>query len=328
MPKPLALLGAVCLALYAAGAQAQAPATGLGQAYPSRPIRFLVGFVAGGNSDLIARALSVRMSPKMGQQVLVDNRPGANGGIARGMVAQSPRNGYTITIIGPSTLVFGELTRKTDYDPMREFSPLARVGEYQNILITHPSVPVRTLTDYIALAKSRPGKINYATSGVGGAGHMAMELLRLMTHIDVTHVPYKGGGSAINDLIAGQIESFMAIVSTSIPHIQSGKARALAVTGGRRAVALPDVPTVAQAGYPAYEATTWAGVVAAGGTPRPIVDRLYAEIAAAMRDQTMKPFLEARGIDAFTANPDEFGAYMRSERAKWMKVVKAAGIVQ
>ncbi|HTD91834.1 MAG TPA: tripartite tricarboxylate transporter substrate-binding protein [Burkholderiales bacterium] len=287
-----------------------------------------MGFVAGGNSDLIARALSIRMSQAMGQQVIVDNRPGANGGIARGMVAQSARDGYTITIIGPSTLVFGEVTHRTDYDPMREFAPLARVGEYQNILITHPAVPVHTLADYIALAKAQPGKINYATSGVGGAGHMAMELLRSMTHIHVTHVPYKGGGSAINDLIAGQVESFMAIVSTSIPHIQSGKARALAVTGSRRAVALPDVPTVAQAGFPGYEATTWAGVVAAGGTVRPLVERLYNEIAAAMRDATMKPFLEARGIDPFIANPDEFGAYMKSERAKWMKVVKDAGIVQ
>ena len=214
---------------------AQSTSASSGPSYPSRPIRFLVGFVAGGNSDLIARALSLRMSQAMGQQVIVDNRPGANGGIARGMVAQSARDGYTITIIGPSTLVFGEVTHRTDYDPMREFAPLARVGEYQNILITHPAVPVHTLADYIALAKAQPGKINYATSGVGGAGHMAMELLRSMTHIHVTHVPYKGGGSAINDLIAGQVESFMAIVSTSIPHIQSGKARALAVTGSRRA---------------------------------------------------------------------------------------------
>ncbi len=157
---------------------------------------------------------------------------------------------------------------------------------------------------------------------------MAMELLRSMTHFNVTHVPYKGGGSAINDLLAGQIESFMAIVSTSIPHIQSGKARALAVTGGRRAVALPDVPTVAQAGYPGYEATTWAGVVAAGGTARALVERLYNDIAAAMRDPAMKPFLESRGIDPFLANADELGAYMRSERAKWMKVGKDAGILQ
>lgn len=298
------------------------------QAYPVRPIRFLVGFVAGGNSDLIARALSVRMSQSMGQNVIVDNRPGANGGIARGLVAQSPRDGYTITIIGPSTLIFGEITHKAEYDPMREFAPLARVAEYQNILITHPAVPVRTLKEYIALAQTQPGKINYATSGVGGAGHMAMELLRSMTHFNVTHVPYKGGGSAINDLLAGQIESFMAIVSTSIPHIQSGKARALAVTGGRRAVALPDVPTVAQAGYPGYEATTWAGVVAAGGTARALVERLYNDIAAAMRDPAMKPFLESRGIDPFLANADELGAYMRSERAKWMKVGKDAGILQ
>ena len=202
------------------------------------------------------------------------------------------------------------------------------MAEYQNILITHPGVPVRTLKDYIALAQAQPGKLNYATSGVGGAGHMAMELLRAMTHFNVTHVPYKGGGSAINDLLAGQIESFMAIVSTSIPHIQSGKARALAVTGARRAVALPEVPTVAQAGYPGYEATTWAGVVAAGGTARPLVERLYSEIAAAMRDPAMKPFLEARGIDPFVAGPDELGAYMKSERAKWMKVAKDAGIVQ
>ncbi len=317
---------AICVlaAVSALGGRAQ-PASA--QGYPSRPIRFLVGFVAGGNSDLIARALALRMTQSLGQQVVVDNRPGANGGIARGLVAQSPKDGYSITIIGPSTLVFGEVTHKAEYDPLREFAPLARVAEYQNILITHPSLPVRTLADYIALAQSRPGKINYATSGVGGAGHMAMELLRSMTHIDVVHVPYKGGGSAINDLIAGQVESFMAIVSTSIPHIQSGKARALAVTGGRRAVALPDVPTVAQAGYPAYEATTWAGVVAAGGTPRPLVDRLHSEIAAAMRDPAMKPFLEARGIDMFVAGPDEFGAYMRSERAKWIKVVKDAGML-
>lgn len=297
------------------------------QFYPTRPIRFLVGFTAGGNSDLIARGLAARMSPALGQQIIVDNRPGANGGIARDMVAKSPHDGYTITIVSPSTLVFGEFTHRADYDPLREFTPIARVAEYQNILIVHPSLPARTLAEYIALAKARPDKLNYATSGVGGAGHMAMELLRSMTHIKVVHVPYKGGGSAINDLIAGQVESFMAIVSTAVPQVQAGKARALALTS-RRTAALPDVPTVAESGYPGYEATTWAGIVVAGGTPRAIVDRLYTEIAAALRDPLLKQFLESRGIDLAPANPDEFGAYMRAERAKWMKVVKDAGIVQ
>jgi tripartite-type tricarboxylate transporter receptor subunit TctC len=212
------------------------------------------------------------------------------------------------------------------YDSSRDFAPIARVVELQSILIVHPSLPARSLKEFIALAKSQPGKLNYATSGVGGPGHLAGELLKSMARIDIVHVPYKGGGPAITDLLAGHVETFMAVISTAVPHVQGGKARALAVTGAKRASALPDVPTVAQAALPGYEATNWYGIFAPANTPQPIIDRLHREIITIINMPEVREFLDSRGIDTAPGSPAELTAYLKSETAKWAKVVKAAGL--
>ena len=299
---------------------------GQAQTFPSKPIRFVLGFPPGGSNDLIARLISPRLSNSLGQQVIVDNRPGADGLIARDMVAKSTPDGYTITLTSLTALVLSPLLRNLPYDPLKEFAPIARLAQVQNILIAHPTVPARTLKEFIALAKARPGKLNYASSGDGGTGHFAGELLKSMTGIDIVHIPYKGGGLAINDLLAGHVETFMAVISTAVPHVQAGKAKAYGVTGGKRTAALPDVPTIAEAGVPGYEATNWYGIVAPAHTAQPVVRRLNAEIVAAMNDGEVRQFLGSRGVDVFTSTPEEFSAYLKSEAVKWTAILRSLAV--
>ncbi|MDB5867307.1 MAG: hypothetical protein JWO70_5113 [Betaproteobacteria bacterium] len=308
------------LALLVPGVSAQTPT------YPVKPIRLIIGFTPGGASDLVARVYAPRLSAALGQQVLVENRPGANGIIARNIVAKAPPDGHTLTLISPSTLVLNSVVEATPFDVARDFAPVARIVDLQNILITHPSLPARDLREFIRLAKAQPGKLNYATSGVGGAGHLAAQLLSTMAGIDLVHVPYRGGSIAINDLLAGHVDSFMAIISTAVPHVQSGKARAIAVSGARRSSALPDVPTMAQSGLTGYDATTWYGFVVPAGTPNPIIQRLYKEIIAITNDQAIRQHLESRGIEAFPAAPEVFAAYIKAETPKWTRLVQAAGV--
>ncbi|OGA38784.1 MAG: hypothetical protein A3G24_16795 [Betaproteobacteria bacterium RIFCSPLOWO2_12_FULL_62_13] len=301
-------------------------APGQAQDYPARPVRIIIGFPPGGATDLVMRLMAPKYADIFRQQFIVDNRPGANGVIATDLAAKAAPDGHTIHLATIGTLVISPAISKVPYDPFKDLAPVSQVVALQNIFIVHPSVPVKTLKDLIALARSKPGGFNYATSGTGSPGHLATELFKSMTKVDIVHVPYKGGGPALIDLIAGHIEIFVAVISTAVPQVKAGKARALAVTGARRAAVLPDVPTVAETGLKGYEATNWYGLVVPAATPRPIIERLHKETVKILNMPDIRKALLDRGIDAAPSSPEEFAAYIRKENDKWVKIIKAVGI--
>ena len=315
-------IGSVVAACAALAAALPAPA----QEYPTRPVRIVVGFPPGGATDLVSRLLAPRFAEVFKQQVIVDNRPGANGVIAADLVAKSAPDGYTLHLGTLASQVISPAISKVPYDPFKDFSPIGRTVALQNIFIVHPSLPVRTIKELVALAKSRPGKLNYASSGTGSTGHLSGELLKTMAGIDMVHIPYKGGGPALTDLIAGHVELFIAIISTAVPHVKSGRARALAVTGNRRAGALPDVPTVAESALKGYESTNWYCMIGPAGLPQGIVDRWNKEMVAALGLADVRKSLLDMGIEPAPSTPAEFAAYLKSETAKWAKVIKASGL--
>jgi tripartite-type tricarboxylate transporter receptor subunit TctC len=296
------------------------------ETYPSKPVRIIVGFPPGGATDLVMRMMTPKYTQLLKEQFIVDNRAGANGVIGTDLAAKAPPDGHTIHLATIGTLVISPAITKVPYDPFKDLAPVSQVVSLQNIFIVHPSFPVKTLKDLISLAKSKPGKFNYASSGTGSPGHLAGELFENMTKVDMVHVPYKGGGPAMTDLIAGHVEIFVAVISTAVPQVKAGKARALAVTGAKRAEALPDVPTVAESGLKGYEATNWYGLVVPSATPKPIIDRLNEATVKILNMPDIRKSLLDRGIDAAPSSPEEFAAYIRRENEKWVKVIKAVGI--
>jgi len=294
--------------------------------YPSKPVRIIVGFPPGGATDLVMRLMTSKYTQLLKEQFIVDNRPGANGVIGTDLAAKAAPDGHTIHLATIGTLVISPAITKVPYDPFKDLAPVSQVVSLQNIFIVHPSLPVKTLKDLISLAKSKPGKFNYATSGTGSPGHLAAELFKSMTTVNMVHVPYKGGGPAMTDLIAGHVEIFVAVISTAVPQVKAGKARALAVTGAKRAEALPDVPTVAESGLKGYEATNWYGLVVPSATPKPIIDRLNEATVKILNMPDIRKSLLDRGIDAAPSSPEEFAGYIRRENEKWVKVIKAVGI--
>ena len=307
-------------------AAALAAAQAAGAAFPEKPVRFIVGFPPGGATDLVARIVQPKLSEALGQQVVVDNRPGANGTISLALLAQAQPDGYTIAFGHIGGLVISPAIQKVQYDADRDFAPIGLMVTLQNILITHPGLPVNTLKEFIALAKSKNGTLNYASSGVGSPGHLAGVLLETMTGTPMTHIPYKGGGPAITDLLAGHVPAFFAVISTAVPHVQAKRVKAMAVTGDKRAEALPDVPTVAQAGVPGYSATNWYGVVAPRGTPPAVIERLSKDIQAALHTPEVVKQLGSRGIDASPMGPKEFTQFVHAERKKWLPVIERSNI--
>ena len=324
-PAPQFRLTPTCLLAGLAFAAA-ASASLCAQEFPTKPVRFIVGFPPGGATDLVARAIQPKLSAALGKQVVVDNRPGANGVIGLDVLARSEPDGHAVGIGHIGGLIVSPAIQKVPYDPYKSFSPVGMLVSLQNIIIVHPSVQAKTLKEYIALAKSRQGKLNYASSGIGSPGHLAGALLESMAGITISHVPYKGGGPAITDLIAGHVPSFIAVISTAMPHVKSGKARAIAVTGGKRADALPDVPTIAEAGVPGYAATNWYGLLAPAKTPTPVIDRLNREVAAALKAPDVVQFLKDQGIDSAPSSPAEFLRFIREEEKKWVPIVKRSNI--
>jgi len=289
---------------------------------PTKPIRFIVGFPPGGATDLVARILQPHLTSSLGNTVVVDNRPGANGVISMQVLARSETDGHTIAISHIGSLIVSPTIQKVGYDPMKDFSAVGMLVQLQNILIVHPSMPAKTLKEFLAIAKAQPGKLNYATSGVGSPGQLAGALLESMTGVTLNHVPYKGGGPAITDLVAGHIPSFIAVISTAVPHVLSGKARALAVTGGKRAEALPDVPTIAEAGVKDYLATNWYGLSAPARTAPNIINRLNADFTLALRHpEVIKQFKE-RGIEPAPSSGADYLAFIRSEQQRWIPIIK------
>jgi tripartite-type tricarboxylate transporter receptor subunit TctC len=295
-----------------------------GEWSPNRPLRFIVGFPPGGATDLVARLLQPKLTAGLGSQVIVDNRPGANGVISLQTVNHAEPDGNTFAMSHFGALVVSPAIQKVPYDPMAGFTHLGMLVTLQNILIVHPNVPAKTLNDFLGMAKAQPGKVNYASSGIGSPGHLATALFESMTGASLNHVPYKGGGPAIADLLAGHVPAFMAVISTAVPHVRSGKARALAVTGAKRAEALPEVPTMAEAGVKGYAAVNWYGLSAPPQLPAAIVQRLNKEFKAALSAPDLVQQLKDRGIDSSYSAGPEYVDFIRAEQKRWSSVIKGS----
>jgi tripartite-type tricarboxylate transporter receptor subunit TctC len=297
------------------------------QDYPSRPIRLIVPSTPGGSVDMLARSIGPRLNERWGQQVVIDNRPGAGGVIAADMTAKAPPDGHTLimaTIAAMATIV--SLSRNVPYDPVRDFAPITLVALQPLVLLVNSGFAAKSVSELIQLAKAKPGQIAYASAGNGAGGHLSAELLKLLAGIDLLHVPYKGSAPALVDVISGQVPLTMISVITAMPQVKSGRLRALAVSGAHRSPAMPDVPTMIEAGVRGYESNTWYGVLAPRTTPRPIVLTLNREIVAIIRLPELKDRLLAEGADPVGSSPEQFGEFIKSEIAKWSKVIRAAGI--
>ena len=308
---------ALLLSALAAAASAQ---------YPSHPVRFIVPSAAGGGTDIIARAVSLKLSEALGQQFVVDNRPGAGQMIGIELAAKAPPDGHTILMAASTLAINPVMYKKVPYDPLRDFAPITQAASLANVVVVHPSLPVKSLAELIAYAKARPGELNFASAGIGTSPQMSIELLKSMAGIDMVHIPYKGTAPGVVDLLAGQVKVMAPNVLTALPHIKSGKLRALAVTSTKRSQALREVPTVAEAGLPGYDSTQWYSVLAPAGTSRAIILRLHGEIVRALRDPEVGKRLEADGAEAVGSSPEEFAAFIKSETEKWARVAQAAGI--
>jgi tripartite-type tricarboxylate transporter receptor subunit TctC len=295
--------------------------------YPTRPIAMVVGFAPGGGTDTVARIIAQKVGASVGQSVIVENKAGAGGNIATDHVARSAPDGYTILLGSVGSLaVAPHLIAKLPYDPLRDLAPITMAVEFANVLVVNPSVPANTLAEFVKLAKDKPGTVTYGSSGIGGAGHLAGELLKLMAGIDIVHVPYKGGGPAIQGMLGGQISAIFATPVTAGPHITAGKVRAIATTGTTRSAYLPDVPTIAESGYPGYEATNWYAYLAPAGTPKPVLERLHRELVQALKAPDVREQLDKQGIEAKPGTPEELTKYMERELATWGRVVREAKI--
>ncbi|MBI4207283.1 MAG: tripartite tricarboxylate transporter substrate binding protein [Betaproteobacteria bacterium] len=295
--------------------------------YPAKPVRLVLPYPPGGGSDTIARPLAQRLTEFMGQQVIVDNRGGAGGNIGMEHVARSTPDGYTIvTALTAQLAVNVSLYRKLPYDPVKDFAPITLLAEGPYLLVVHPSLPVKSVKQLIALARARPNQIVYASSGNGSGGHLAAELLNSMTGIRMLHVPYKGGGPALVDLLAGQVQVLFATYASGRGHIESGRMRALAVSTAKRPAAIPGLPTVAEAGVPGYDSGVWYAFLAPAGTPRDIVGKLNREIVRALNHPDYRKMLVNAAIDPIGGAPEELGQHIRREIGKWAKVVKDAGV--
>jgi tripartite-type tricarboxylate transporter receptor subunit TctC len=289
-------------------------------------VRILVGFAPGGAIDISARALAPALGAALGQPVIVENRPGAGSNIAAEIAAKAAPDGYTLLLGSIAALAINpSLYGKLPFDPAVDFAPIAQTGTMSNIIVVHPVLPAKTLKEFVALAKRTPGQINYATPGVGSSAHLGGELLKKVAGIDIVAVPYKGGGQAVVDTLAGHVPAFFASVPVAMRPVADGRLRAIAVTTGKRAAAMPDVPTVAEAGYPGYQVDNWYGLVAPAGTPRAVIDRLNREVTAVLSSRDVVTRIRELGHDAATSTPEQFGALIKSEMAKWAKVVKEIG---
>jgi len=299
-------------------------ANALAQSYPDRPVRLIVGFPPGGAADILGRVAALQLTDALGQQFVVDNRGGAGGLIATELAAKSNADGYTLLFTSIPHVINPHLYRRVTYDAVRDFTPVVLFVTVPLMLAVNPSLPVKTVKDLIAYAKARPGQVNYASGGSGASSHLAMELFKTMAGIELNHIPYKGTGPLITDLIAGQVSITIASAVPLIPQVKAGKLRGLATTGARRAAALPDLPTIGET-VPGYEVTNWFGILAPAGTPRAIVTRVNGTLNKALQRSDVKDLLISRGADPGGGTPDEFAKIIKADFAKWGRVVKASG---
>jgi tripartite-type tricarboxylate transporter receptor subunit TctC len=316
-PVTVSLLFAVALAGSMPGAHAQT--------YPERPLRLVVPFATGGTSDILARFVAPPLWTALGQPVVVDNRPGAGSNVGNEIVAKAAPDGYTLIMATPALASNQALYGKLNYDPVAGFAPVTLVAEIPIALVVHPSMPVKSVKEFIALAKAQPGKLNFGSSGNGGIGHLVGEMFKSATGVQMVHVPYKGNGPALVDLMSGVLNLTFTDIAGGMPYIKAGKMRPLAIASKRRSAQLPEVPTMVEAGVPGFEATTWFAVFATGGTPAPIVNRLNAEIVKSLNTPDMRERLTGLGCEVVGNKPEELAAFLKAEIAKWGKVVKESG---
>jgi tripartite-type tricarboxylate transporter receptor subunit TctC len=294
--------------------------------YPQRPVRLVVPYAAGGSTDTVARIVGARLGERLGQQIVVDNRTGAGTLIGTEIVQHATADGHVLLMATPPLAVNPSLYAKVSYAVERDFVAVTNVAGSSNLLVVHPSLPANSVSELVALLKAAPGKYNYGSSGVGGAGHLAMALFESMAGVDVVHVPYKGGAPAVVDLVAGRLTLMMANLTTAQPHIRAGKLRGLGVGKVKRSPLFPEMPTIAEAGVKGYEANNWNGVVAPTGTPRLAIERLHQEIVATLKEPAIADRMARAGLEPVGDTPAEFAQYLKSEAAKWGKLVKSAGI--
>jgi tripartite-type tricarboxylate transporter receptor subunit TctC len=312
--------GSVALVIACAHAHAAEPS------YPTRPIRLVVAQSVGGNADFVSRNYAQRLSDRFGKQFVVDNRPGAAGVIASEIVARALPDGYTLLVAPTQHAINPSLYAKLPYDPRRDFAPISLLGNSAAVVVVYPQLPARTVAELIALAKSRPGKLHFASSGVSAATHLAGELFKLMAGVDIVHVPYKGAPPALVDLAAGQVQVMFASPPSALPVVRSGRVRAIATTGAKRAAYLPEVPTAIESGLPGYETGSWQALFAPSKTPRPVIDRLHHEVADIARQPEMRERLAADGSEPIGSTPQELERHIAAETARYAKLIKAMGL--
>ena len=301
-----------------AGAQAQV--------YPAKPIRMIVPFPAGGATDLMGRLIGQKLGEAFGQQVVVENRGGANGTLGLDIASKAPPDGYNLVIGQTGNLTISVSLMKLGYDPVKDFSPVSQAVSTPNVIVVHPSMPIRTVKDLVALAKAKPGQINYASSGSGSPGHLGLELLKKMANIDMVHIPYKGAAPAMVDVVAGQVTLYFTSPLSAGALVKQGRLRMVAQGGATRAPSLPDLPTIAESGYPGFDVTSWWGVLAPAGVPKDIITRLNLEVVKLMKTPEARDRMAGLGADVVAGTPEQFAELIRVETAKWAKLVRALDI--
>ncbi len=320
------LLATFCVVILSAAACAVSLAATLpSDGYPARPIRLVTPFPPGGGTDILSRALAPRLSENLGGSVIVENRAGAGGLVGIEAVAKSPPDGYTIMLVSGSLTILPSLFPNARYDAVKDFAPITLATRQPYIAVVHPSLPAKKFRDFLALARARPGQITYASAGSGGAGHLGMELLKTMVKVNLVHIPYKGSGPALIDLLGGHVSLMFASAPSSMPHVKTGRLRALAMTGAQQSAAIPGVPTIAESGLPGFETYGWYGIVAPAGTPFPIVLRLHAAILKAMAVPEVNDRIAADGSEKVGNTPEQFAEYIKRDIPKWAKVIKDSG---
>ena len=297
------------------------------QAFPEHPVKLISPWPPGGSNDTFCRLIATRLGKALGKTVVVENRPGATGTLGVGQVARAPADGYTIVMgSSPTHATAAAIYPDLPYDPVRDFAPVTMVGTVSNVLVVHPSVAATTVQDLIDLARRNPGQLTFSSSGNGSSQHLSGEMFKVMTGVDMLHVPYKGAAPAVSDILAGHVKLGFHNMPDVVPHLKSGGLRAIAVTSAQRTAALPEIPTIAESGVPGYAAEVWFGVFAPAGTPRPVIDRLHSEISQTLTDPEIKGKLSALGNEVSGKGPDEFAAYVKTEVARWADIVTKAGV--
>jgi len=315
----VALAGALVCAVFTSASAAAA------EAYPSRPIRFIVPFPPGGGNDIVGRIVAVKLGEGLRQQVVIDNRGGAGGTIGTDITAKAPPDGYTMLVNNISLAVNHTLFKKLPYDTLKDLAPVSLIGRQPNIVVVHPGVAAKSMRDLLELARAKPGQVNYGSGGIGTASHLSTEMLKLMTKTDMVHVPYKGLGPALTDLVGGRVHVIISTMASALPQMKAGRIRPLAVTTAQRSPFFPEVPTMDEAGVKGYEFSTWYGLLVPAGTPKAIIDRLNAETRNALASAWVKEQFVAQGLEPGSSTPQAFAAYLSGEVEKWGKVVRASG---